>query len=310
MVSRWDKVGGLNNASLKLNYAGNICRCQMASLSAANCHHCSTAWFGSLFFPEEEDTFLVYMPIFTFFNKAKRNKILSHFCLRYLHSLLPRSLSYYLMKFDAHLSRMLLAFWLPCAYPLSLPSKIPALQTYQYAHSSTHLNAVSKEQVGILDGSNFNALELFTAAESGASQKGTKATAGKNDPIGVVRVVVGTLDVANSQDRVVGIAVSEDIANGVPTIPMNHRDGNVRHLHRDSICKVPKPISDDDAISTCVAALSGVHCAYFDPVSEDDKIVKGVGGSDDDFILPLVDESIEEVESLKWLVLLSSRSLR
>lgn len=208
------------------------------------------------------------------------------------------------MKFDAYLSKMLLAFWLPCAYPLALPARIPALQTSRYAHSSTYLNAVTKEQVGILDGSNYNAVELFTAAESGASQKGTKTTSGKNDPIGVVRVVVGTLDVANSQDRVVGIAVSQDIAIGIPTIPMNHRDGNVRHLHRDSICKVPKSISDDDAISTCVAALSGVHCAYFDPVSEDDKIVKGVGGSDDDFILPLVDESVEEVEHDKKVVVL------
>ena len=45
-------------------------------------------------------------------------------------------------------------------------------------------------------------------------------------------------------------------------------------------------MSDEDSISTCVAALSGVHCSYFDPDRKEDKVVKGVGGSEDDFLLP------------------------
>ena len=59
-------------------------------------------------------------------------------------------------------------------------------------------------------------------------------------------------------------------------------------------------VSDEDAISTSFVALTGVHCAYHDPIREDEKIVQGIGGSEDSFIL---DSKESEKDEKKCVVL-------
>ena len=157
--------------------------------------------------------------------------------------------------------------------------------------STTQLHSISKQQIGALDGSNYNALELFLAAEGVTFNNNKNA-----EKLGRCNVVVGSLD-ENPKDRIVGIAAASAsssstdgdaaAATHTQTVPITNADGSKMHLYKDSIAKVPNSVSDEDAISTCIAALTGVHCAYFDPDREEDKVVKGVGGSDDDFILPL-----------------------
>lgn len=149
--------------------------------------------------------------------------------------------------------------------------------------TSTKLNSITNEQIGVLDGSSYNALDLFVQVEGRSSSKSHS----KGEQFGVIKVVTGTLD-QNPTDRIIGI-VAEEVENPnehTSTIPIQNKNGGIVYLFKDSIAKIPKSVSDQDAMSTCIAALSGVHCACFDPDREADKVVKGIGGSADDFVLP------------------------
>lgn len=141
------------------------------------------------------------------------------------------------------------------------------------------LYGITKSKTAVLDGSSFNALDLFLFAE-GTS---TKANSGLySSPLdgrhGYCHVI--TAKMANNE-RVVGIKVEkEQEANSLEKVTID--DGV--EIYKDSMATIPKSISDDDAISTCVASLAGIHCALHNPISPEDKVVKNVGGSSFDFV--------------------------
>ncbi|GFH51760.1 hypothetical protein CTEN210_08236 [Chaetoceros tenuissimus] len=141
------------------------------------------------------------------------------------------------------------------------------------------LDAVSRELVGMIDGSNYNALELFTAAEGNSVLKDVSV---KGEKIGIIKIVAGSTD-ENPKERIVGVAVDPDSTN-VETVRISSKNGGI-HLQKDSVAVVPRRISDEDAMSTLFASLTGVHCAFHDPIRNDGRVVEGVGGSNDDFMV-------------------------
>jgi len=192
-----------------------------------------------------------------------------------------------------HSSALILLTIAPLAHSFGLDSTLRSQRFVGFNSPSVVLHAISKEQIGVLDGSNFNALDLFSIAEGNASVKGNSFDGEK---IGIVKLVVGTLD-ENPKDRIVGIVADPDeVMMHVETVSIRSSSGDKVLLYKDSVAKVPKNVSDEDAMSTSFVALTGVHCAYHDPIREDDKIVKGIGGSEDDFILNLDSKDGAKVE--------------
>jgi hypothetical protein len=133
----------------------------------------------------------------------------------------------------------------------------------------------------VIDGSNFNTIELFSAAEGNTSAK--RGTNFNGEKIGIIKLIVGTLD-ENPKDRIIGIVANPDEITENETVSIGSAGGNEMFLYKDSIASVPRTVSDGDAISTSFAALTGVHCAYHDPIRKDDNVVEGIGGSEDTFI--------------------------
>lgn len=158
-------------------------------------------------------------------------------------------------------------------------------KTSQFAISTT-------EQICILDGSHYNSLDLFLSAEGNAPIL-TDNNAIDGESIGILRVVVGCPDDNNNKsprNRVVGFAVDPTVLGDDYAMKIKDSQGKDIYLLPDSIANVPRGISDEDAIATSIAALTGVHCAYFDPLREDDRILKKIGGSDEEFMLEDLDE--------------------
>lgn len=160
-------------------------------------------------------------------------------------------------------------------------------------NSPTILDAISKEQIGVIDGSNFNTLDLFSAAEGNSSAKGNSFDGEK---IGIVKLIVGTLNDENPKDRIIGIVANPDEVMDDETVSIRSGGANDMLLYKDSIASVPITVSDEDAISTSFAALTGVHCAYHDPIRKDDNVVTGIGGGEDSFKLSKNDKVHEKVK--------------
>ena len=138
---------------------------------------------------------------------------------------------------------------------------------------------MSKEIVGVIDGSNYNALELFTAAEGNSILRDVSVNGEK---IGIIKMVAGSTD-ENPKERIVGVAVDPDSTN-VETIRISSKSGDI-HLQKDSVAVIPGRVSDEAVMWTLFASLTGVHCSYHDPIRNDGKILEGVGGSNDDFMV-------------------------
>lgn len=168
------------------------------------------------------------------------------------------------------------------------------INTNHNRNTHTKLYSVTKSQTVILDGSSFNALELFLAAE------GNKASSSSNTNVGTKRhgycsVVTVRLP---TKERVVGIRVEND-ANNTPT-QNDDTNSNLEtvwiedgvELYKDSMATIPDSISDEDAISTTIGSLTGIHCAAYNPIPLDNKVVKNIGGSAENFV------SSEEKESI------------
>jgi hypothetical protein len=62
-------------------------------------------------------------------------------------------------------------------------------------------------------------------------------------------------------------------------------DGKPVIIYTHSLAHIPSPsISDNVAISTYMASLTGIHCSVYDPEKSVDGIVSGIGGSNDEFV--------------------------
>lgn len=145
---------------------------------------------------------------------------------------------------------------------------------------SLEIYSVTKSQTAILDGSSFNALDTFLAAEGKVSS--TSSQAGMNaQKHGYCSFVTAKLP---NNERVVGIRVdgqqSGQENDNLETVVI---DEGVE-IYKDSLATIPKSISDDDAISTAIASMASVHCAVHNPIPANDKIVQNVGGSSENFV--------------------------
>jgi len=130
------------------------------------------------------------------------------------------------------------------------------------------LEAVSTQRVAVVDGPEWAWLQYFQNQQED-EEKSTKKSLSK---LGYMTVLAGTTS-ANG-DRVVGIQATDDDDN-------NNKDnlvdlGNGMFIYKDSVATIPSNVNDDDAISTLVASLTGIHHAI-------PKIEK-VGGSGQTFI--------------------------
>lgn len=168
----------------------------------------------------------------------------------------------------------------------------------------SQLGISTTEQICILDGSNYNTLDLFLSAE-GNSPLQTDNNAIGGETIGILKVVVGYPENSKSpKQRMVGFAVDPVVGlRDNVSVKIKDKNGQDIFLSSDSIANVPNGISDEDAIATSIAALAGVHCAYFDPVREDDHILKKIGGSNEEFMLGEFDEKSVSRPEKKIVVL-------
>jgi len=116
-----------------------------------------------------------------------------------------------------------------------------------------------------------------------------------HDRIAYCSIVTGSLtNTSSGNTRVVGIA-SEPSKTDImsSTVEIKGDGGELIFIYEDSMAHIPKSISDSDAISTCAASLVGIHCAVHDPLKSN--IVKGVGGSQDEFVAPIADVNEKKV---------------
>lgn len=148
------------------------------------------------------------------------------------------------------------------------------------------LYAVKKKQTVIYDGAEFMSiasvlqrqqmqmlqLEKLEGQPEQANISGLEDDDDIYDPVpseraGYLTFITGTLENQEgiTNDRVLGIEINEDECTDEDSILQV--DENV-FIQKDSMVKIPKGISDHDAISTASAALSGVYCSLVPPPSK------------------------------------------
>lgn len=160
----------------------------------------------------------------------------------------------------------------------------------------TALLFISSQRIAVFDGAELFALKEFLRKENGAEETNKKSTPAllnsrkfhdvddDNDRIGIMNVVAGTIALSNGKQnenvRVVGVQMTKTQDNFIPgkkSIAISS-SANHDYVHLDSLARIPHGISNNDAISTLVASIVGVHCA----VPRINKVGGDVQG--DDFI--------------------------
>lgn len=112
------------------------------------------------------------------------------------------------------------------------------------------LKAVSAKEIAYVDGGEWMSLQKYM-------------NLGQYTPVGKLNVVTGTA--VDSGTRVVGLVAPEELEG--ETFALDAKC----HVWKDSMAEIPNRVDDRTAISTFVAAMTGVHCA----------LPRGIGGSDD-----------------------------
>ena len=144
-----------------------------------------------------------------------------------------------------------------------------------HAHYNHKLQSVTKSQIAVLDGSSFNALDLFLAVEGKSSTNGRS-----NAKHGYCSFVTAEV---SKNERIIGIHVQTENRAELDNLETITIDDGVE-VYKDSSAIIPNSISDEDAISTAIAAITGIHCAIYNPTPINDKIVQNVGGSSENFV--------------------------
>jgi len=141
------------------------------------------------------------------------------------------------------------------------------------------LEAVAKQRVAVIDGPEWAWLQTFL------NQKNEESSSSRKQPPsstqhGYMTVLAGT---TTDGDRVVGIQANNDKNDNDDDDDNDNNNenplvdlGNGAFLYKDSAATVPSKVNYDDAISTMVASLTGIHHAI-------PKIEK-VGGSGQTFV--------------------------
>ena len=173
------------------------------------------------------------------------------------------------MKFKSSFSIVLLSLKIQTSFSLTSLNSNP---NQRYNHE---LCGITKSKVAVLDGSSFNALDAFLLAEGIRK----KDSSNRNDSLnryGFCSVVTAKLN----NERVVGIRVESYHDSDLENVEI----GDGVKIYKDSLATIPQSLSDEDAISTFVASLAGIHCSYYDPVSPDGTIITNIGGSSEIFL--------------------------
>ena len=144
---------------------------------------------------------------------------------------------------------------------------------------SQELYSVIKSRTAILDGSSFNALDAFLVAEGKSSSSSGSNLGVKTQKHGYCSVVTAKMP---NNERVVGIRV-DSFGQENENLEKVVVDNGVE-IYKDSMATIPKSTSDDDAISTTIASMAGIHCALYNPILHDDKLVQNIGGSSEKFV--------------------------
>ena len=132
----------------------------------------------------------------------------------------------------------------------------------QSTTSETSTYTVTQQQSFILDGGELQSFLLTNDSSS-------TTTSNNQQQVGVLSLVTGR---TNNNERIIGVQkLSDDNFLPVPTVSI----GSIE-VYKHTIAKIPKIISDKDALSTAAACLVGIHCSL--PIVED------VGGSSDDSV--------------------------
>jgi len=142
------------------------------------------------------------------------------------------------------------------------------------------LNAITKSQAVILDGSSLNTLHSYLVIE-GISTGGNIGPSNSNDRKNVHGYCSIVTAKTKNNERFIGI-LADKADEKTNHLDLTSIDDNV-HVYTDSLATIPNFVSDEDAISTCAASLVGVHCSMHNPVPANDKIVQNIGGSDEVF---------------------------
>jgi len=133
--------------------------------------------------------------------------------------------------------------------------------------SETSIYKVTQQQSFILDGGE---LQSFLLTNDSSSSTATS----NSQKAGVLSLVTGK---TNNNERIIGVVKSSnDNFLPVPTISLSSSSTSEIEVYKHTIAKIPKVISDKDALSTAAACLVGIHCSL--PIVED------VGGSSDDSV--------------------------
>jgi hypothetical protein len=122
---------------------------------------------------------------------------------------------------------------------LSSTSLKPATRS----RSSSKLAAVSQTQLAAMDGAEWASLQAFLVEEG--------VEIGKLSQIGYMTVVTGTTE---EQKRVVGIQALSGTSDAVVSLDKK------TVIYACSMANIPKNVSDQDAITTLVGSLVGIHC--------------------------------------------------
>jgi hypothetical protein len=109
------------------------------------------------------------------------------------------------------------------------------------SYPTRSLSSIGKSQLAILDGGEWNSVQSMLRDEW-KTPTPTK--------YGYMKVVTGRDD---ENRRVVAMQCMED--------DNSKNNNNINIVYQDTMAIIPDKISDDDAISTYVTALSCVHCA-------------------------------------------------
>lgn len=133
------------------------------------------------------------------------------------------------------------------------------LEPLTRSRSSSKLEAVSQRQLAAIDGAEFASLQAFLMGEG--------VEIGKFSQIGYMTVVTGTTE---EQKRVVGIQALSGTNDTVVSLDSK------TDIYACSMANIPKSVSDQDAISTLVGSLVGIHC----PLPKLEK----VGGASSGFV--------------------------
>ena len=156
---------------------------------------------------------------------------------------------------------------------ISIPGLKNIGRQFSVQRRSVSLQAVSKQKLSLIDGPELSSLQSFLFQEGTIEENPLNRLPRGNENrnnVGFMNIATGTIK--DDGRQVVGI-----VAPPGSNIDNDEEDfvclDEKTFLFSDSIADIPTGVSEDDAIATLSASLTGVHCAI--------PRLQRVGGGDD-----------------------------